>query len=318
MINQTLNGRYRIIALVGEGAMGEVYRAADLQTGQEVAVKVITQKLAFDDEMLARFKREGEALRQLRHANIVAFVDMFAYGKQQTIVMEYVPGGSLHSLIKRGPLPVDQAVRIALELSDALAQAHHIAIIHRDIKPENVLMTGDGRPKLTDFGVARLVSETARLTGTGTQMGTPYYMSPEAWEGKKLDEQTDIWSLGVVLFEMLTGKVPFSGDTLVTVMNRVLTTPPPDLKTLRPDVPPAVVKIIQRMLTRDKTKRYASIREVALDLERATKEGGPREKVERKPAGEIPWKAIAIGGVGLAGLLVVGGLVAVAALGVWL
>lgn len=121
MIGQILNNRYRVTALLGEGAMGEVYRATDIQTSQEVALKVITLKLALDEEMLARFRREGEALRHLRHANIVAFVDTFAVGKQQAIVMEYVPGGSLHSLTQRGPLPIDQAVRIALELSDALA-----------------------------------------------------------------------------------------------------------------------------------------------------------------------------------------------------
>jgi eukaryotic-like serine/threonine-protein kinase len=333
MINQILNNRYKITALLGEGAMGEVYRATDTQTGQEVAVKVITQKLAFDEDMLARFRREGESLRHLRHANIVAFVDMFAIGKQQAIVMEYVPGGSLHSLVKRGALPIHHAVRIALELSDALAQAHHINIIHRDLKPENVLMSEEGRPKLTDFGVARLLSETQRLTGTGTQVGTPYYMCPEAWEGKKLDEQSDIWSLGVVLFEMITGKVPFTGDTLVAVMNRVLTTPPPDLRTLRPDVPPALVKIIQRMLTRDKAKRYASMREVALDLERVAKGDGSRPKEEaprlregkrpaedrqppqtaRKRPGQMVWVVAVI-----VGLLFIGSLAAVGGLGLWM
>jgi tRNA A-37 threonylcarbamoyl transferase component Bud32 len=280
MINQTLNNRYKVTALLGEGAMGEVYRATDTQTGQEVAVKVITQRVAVDEEMVARFRREGETLRQLRHANIVAFVDMFAVGKQQAIVMEYVPGGSLHSLIQRGPLPIDRALRITLELSDALSRAHLLNIVHRDIKPENVLLAEDGTPKLTDFGVARLLSETHRLTGTGTQMGTPYYMSPEAWEGKTLDEQADIWSLGVMLFEMATGQVPFTGETLVAVMNKVLSTPPPDLKTLRPGVPPALVKIIERMLARDKASRYTSMREVALDVERVMKEGSRSQEIK--------------------------------------
>jgi glucose/mannose transport system substrate-binding protein len=327
MIGQTLNNRYRITALVGEGAMGEVYRATDLQIGQEVAVKVITQKLAFDAEMLERFKREGEALRHLRHSNIVAFVDMFPLGKQQAIVMEYVPGGSLHSLIQRGPLPVDQATRIALELSDALARAHHLNIIHRDLKPENVLMAEDGTPKLNDFGVARLLSETARLTGTGTQVGTPYYMSPEAWEGKKLDAQADIWSLGVVLFEMLSGQLPFTGETLVAVMNKVLTTTPPELRKLRADVPPALVKIIQRMLTRDKAKRYQSMREVALDLERAAKaegrageEAGKRKEAEGpkvKAGGTRSWPVMAAAAI-IAGVLVVGGLIIAGGVGLWM
>jgi formylglycine-generating enzyme required for sulfatase activity/tRNA A-37 threonylcarbamoyl transferase component Bud32 len=267
MIGQTLNNHYHITALLGEGAMGEVYRATDTQTGQEVAIKVITQKLALNSEMLERFRREGEALHQLRHANIVAFVEMFPLGQQQLIVMEYVAGGSLHKLISGGPLPVDRAVRITLELSDALARAHHINIIHRDIKPDNVLIAHDGTPKLTDFGIARLVSDTAHLTSTGTQLGTPYYMSPEAWEGKPVDAQADIWSLGVVLYEMLAGQVPFSGDTLVTVMNRVLTAPLPDLNSLRPDLPPQLMKIVQRMLARDKAERYRTMRQVAVDLE---------------------------------------------------
>ena len=163
---------------------------------------------------------------------------MFDHQGQYVMVMEYVPSGNLHALIKRSPLPTTDAVRITLELCDALAQAHHIHIIHRDIKPENILMAEDGLPKLTDFGVARLLSETGRLTGTGALVGTPYYMSPEAWQGKPLDAQADIWSLGVVLFEMLSGQVPFAGDTLPAVMHKVLTELPPDLRALRPDVPP--------------------------------------------------------------------------------
>ena len=174
----------------------------------EISPEVITQKLSASHEILERFRREGEALHKLHHENIVSFVEMFPLGQQYAIVMEYVPGGSLHALVGRGPVPFDRAVRIALELSDALARAHHIGIIHRDVKPENVLLTADGNPQLTDFGVARLVSEITRLTETGTQVGTPFYMSPEAWEGSPLDGQADIWSLGVVFYEMLTGELP--------------------------------------------------------------------------------------------------------------
>src|SRR5512143_2750731 len=246
MIVQTLNRRYRIIALLGEGAMGEVYRATDTQTRQEVALKVITQKLSASHEILERFRREGEALHKLHHENIVSFVEMFPLGQQYAIVMEYVPGGSLHALIGRGPVPFDRAVRIALELSDALARAHHIDIVHRDIKPENVLLAADGTPKLTDFGVARLVGDTARLTGTGTQIGTPYYMSPEAWEGRELDPQADIWSLGVVLYEMLAGEVPFGGSTLVAVMNKVMSAPLPDIRSTRPEVLPKLAAALEK------------------------------------------------------------------------
>lgn len=283
MIGTTLHNRYLISGRLGKGAMGTVYRATDAQTGKDVAVKLIARELAFDADMLERFKREGEALRQLRHPNIVGFVDAFQYDEQYAIVLEYAPGGSLHELVKKGPMPIERAQRMALELCDALTRAHHLNIVHRDIKPENVMLDSDGTPKLTDFGVARLVSEGNRLTGTGTQIGTPYYMSPEAWEGKPLDAQADIWSLGVVLYEMLSGEVPFGGETLVAVMNKVLTAPLPDLKTKRPDVPVGLAQIVRRMLTREKDARYRSMREIAADLER----GGPATAVAAPPTAPV-------------------------------
>ncbi len=286
MIGQTLNKRYKITAHLGKGAMGTVYRATDSQTSQEVALKVISGELAIEPEMLERFKREGEALRQLKHPNIVGFLDAFEYEEQYIIVMEYVSGGSLHELIKAGPLPIERAHRIALELCDALIRSHHLNIIHRDLKPENVLITEDGTPKLADFGVARL-NEGTRMTRTGTQVGTPYYMAPEAWEGKPLDAQADIWSLGVMLFEMLTGQVPFGGDTGAAVMNKVLTTQVQDLKKLRANLPANLTQIIKRMLTRDKKRRYPTMREVAVDLERgqrATSLAAKTKSPRRLPA----------------------------------
>ena len=266
MIGQKLNNRYAIISLLGEGAMGEVYLAADNQTGQQAAVKILSRQLSTRPEALERFRREAETLRQLEHPNIVKFVDAFEHEGQFVIVMEYLPGGSLHDVIKAGPLPIDRAHAITLELCDALTRSHQLNIIHRDIKPDNVLLDQKGTPKLADFGVARL-EEGTRMTRTGTQVGTPYYMAPEAWEGKPLDAQADIWSLGVMFFEMLAGKVPFGGDTGAAVMNKVLTAPPPDLKKMRDDTPPGLVRIVSRMLTRDKQRRYRTMRQVAVDLE---------------------------------------------------
>jgi serine/threonine protein kinase len=267
MINQTLNNRYKITERLGKGAMGTVYRATDTQAGREVALKVISSELAIHPEMMERFKREGEALSKLKHPNIVEFLGAFEHEEHYVVVMEYIPGGNLHELINKGALSIDDANRIALELCDALIRSHYLNIVHRDLKPENVLIAEDGTPKLADFGVARL-NEGTRLTRSGTQIGTPYYMAPEAWEGKSLDAQADIWSLGVVLFEMLTGQVPFGGDTGAAVMNKVLTTPPPDLKKMRAEVSPALSKIVRRMLTRDKKRRYQTMREVGVDLER--------------------------------------------------
>jgi serine/threonine protein kinase len=266
MIGQLLNQRYNILSLLGEGGMGEVYLAIDQKTGEQVAVKILARSLSANPDSLERFRREAEALRQLDHPNIVKFVDAFEYEGQYVIVMEQMPGGSLHERIGKGPLPVEEARQIALDLCDALIRAHRLRIIHRDIKPDNVLIAEDGTPKLADFGVARL-SEGTRMTRSGTQVGTPYYMSPEAWEGKTLDAQADIWSLGVILFEMLSGQVPFGGDTGAAVMNKVLTIAPPDLRKLRADVPTGLVRIVSLMLTRDKQRRYQTMRQVAADLE---------------------------------------------------
>lgn len=293
MIGKILNNRYTIEERLGNGAMGTVYRALDSQNGQNVALKVISSELALHPGMVERFRREGESLRSLRHFNIVGFVDFFEHEGHYVIVMEYVSGGTLLDLLKKGPLPVERARQIALELSDALIRAHRLNIIHRDIKPENVLLTGDGAPKLADFGVARL-SEGTRITRTGTQVGTPYYMAPEAWAGKS-DAQSDIWSLGVVLFEMLSGEVPFDGDTPLVVMNRI-NTMPPDLKKLPENIPADLRKIISRMLTRDRKKRYQRMHEVVADLERI---GGPSTERPKKEFKKIP-KWLGWAGMGLA------------------
>lgn len=267
MLNQKLNKRYKVTDSIGQGAMGVVYRATDTLTRTEVALKVITNQLSLDPATLERFKREGEALRQLKHPNIVGFIDTFSHQDNYVIAMEYISGGSLYELIKQDPLSLSQTWQIGLDLCDALIRAHRLNIVHRDIKPENILIDQDGTPKLADFGVAHIGLGT-RMTRTGTQVGTPYYMAPEAWEGKTLDAQADIWSLGVVLFEMLSGEVPFGGTTGAVVMTKVLTTEPPNLNDLRADVPPEFVQIIRRMLTRDKEQRYKTMREVAVDLER--------------------------------------------------
>ena len=287
MIGQTLNNRYQITARLGKGAMGTVYRATDTKNGQDVALKIISGELAVDPDILERFKREGQALSKLKHPNIVGFIDAFQHDEQYVIVMEYVSGGSLHDRINEGPLHIEQTRQIALDLCDALIRAHRLGIIHRDLKPENILIDDDGTPKLADFGVARL-SEGTRMTRSGTQVGTPYYMSPEAWEGRTLDAQADIWSLGVILFEMLTGQVPFGGDTGAAVMNKVLTTSPPDLKKLRAEVPSGLVKIVARMLTRDKRRRYQTTRQVAVDLESNQQRTPPTQDQDAIPRGNVP------------------------------
>jgi formylglycine-generating enzyme required for sulfatase activity/tRNA A-37 threonylcarbamoyl transferase component Bud32 len=300
MIGQTLRNRYFISTRIGKGAMGTVYRATDTKTGQEVALKVIYSELAVDPAMLERFKREGDALRQLKHPNIVEFVDAFEHDEQYVIVMEYLSGGSLFDLLLEGPLPIERVRQIALDLCDALIRAHRLNIVHRDIKPENVMMNQNGTPKLADFGLARLSHDT-RMTRSGTQFGTPHYMAPEAWEGKTLDAQADIWSLGILMFEMLTGQVPFHGDTPLAVMNKVFTSQPSRIKKLRSNLPPSLAKIIRRMLARDKKQRYQTMREVAVDLERNQAAPLPiSTKTKRVAAGFILIVGLVAGGVILA------------------
>lgn len=267
MLGSLLKNRYEILKEIGHGGMGIVYRATDRQTGRTVAVKALPHNLARDASYLRRFEREAQALRDLNHPNIVQFVDSFSEGNDHFIVMDYMGGGSLLDRIrKEGALPLDDARQIAIDLTDALIRAHRIGIFHRDIKPENILLNDDGIAHLSDFGLVGGNTEGSRLTGTGAVMGTAYYMPPEAWQGEKLDERSDIWSLGIVVFEMLSGGLPFEGENSVAVMRAVLQDPTPDLRTIRADVPEGLVQIIRKMLAKDREQRYQTMREVSADL----------------------------------------------------
>ena len=267
--------------LLGRGSMGEVYRATDTHTGEAVAVKALDPGVvARDPGILERFTREGEALRQLDHPNIVRMVAAVEDGGRHYLVIEYVAGGSLQDLLDAprpdrsahepqfalSGLSIARVLEIALELADALTRAHHLGIIHRDLKPANVLLAEDGTPRLTDFGIAR-VSESPRLTEPGVLVGTPDFLSPEACNGQALDERTDIWAFGVLLFEMLAGETPFAGDTLSAKLAAILTQPLPDLAQLCPDAPEALVDLVYRMLEKDRQQRIPSVRLVGAELE---------------------------------------------------
>lgn len=259
--------RYRLHEVLGQGGMGTVYRSTDTVTGQTVAVKALKPDLfGRDPEMIERFIREGDALRRLNHPNIVAMLDAAGDENTHYLVMEYVGGGSLADLLqKESRLPLAQLVQIALDLSDALTRAHRLNIIHRDIKPANVLIAADGTPRLTDFGVARIGNSD--ITQTGAVVGTLGYLAPEAFEAQPLDARSDIWSFGVMLFEMLAGHRPFTGDSPSAVIRSILMQPTPDLEKLCPDAPSALLDLIYRMLEKNRSARIPSVRLVGAELE---------------------------------------------------
>ncbi|NIV46292.1 MAG: protein kinase, partial [Gammaproteobacteria bacterium] len=247
--------------LLGQGGMGTVYRGTDRQTETPVAIKVLKAAVsAGDPDWVARFVREGEALRQLNHPNIVKLLAAEEKEGRHYLVMEYVAGGSLRQLLdEEGPLPVERVIEIGLDLADALTRAHRLQIIHRDLKPANVLLAADGTPRLTDFGLARM-ADRRRLTPTGAVLGTVDYLSPEVCNGQRSDERSDIWALGVLLYEMLSGERPFTADTPAATLAAILSRPPPDLKERRPETPAALADLIFRMLAKDPRQRLASVR----------------------------------------------------------
>jgi non-specific serine/threonine protein kinase len=254
--------------LLGRGGMGDVYRATDTQTGETVAVKALNPEiLARDPTLLERFVREGEALRQLNHPNIVRMVAAVEEDGRHYLVMEYVGGGSLQDLLSANePLPHERIIQIALDLSDALTRAHRLCIVHRDLKPANVLLADDGTPRLADFGIAHLTSDSP-LTQSGIVIGSIDYLSPEACKGETLDERADIWSFGVMLFQMLSGKKPFEGNSMVAKLNAILTQKVPDLSQLAPHAPDALIDLVYRMLQKDPQQRIPSVRLVGAELE---------------------------------------------------
>ncbi|NUM44610.1 MAG: protein kinase [Anaerolineales bacterium] len=262
-------GTYILENLLARGGMGEVFRGRDTQTGQSVAIKrLLPHLLTQNPDALARFQREADLLRQLNHPNIVKILSTQVENGEYLLVMEYVPGGSLRDLLDQTPvLPLAQTLRLALELADALARAHHLGIIHRDLKPANILLAADGSPRLADFGIARLTGQNTRLTEDGAAVGTIAYMSPEACIGEDLDARADVWSFGVLLHEMLTGKNPFERAHYTATLTAVLHQPAPTLAATHPVLPPALTGLVQRLLVKDRDQRPASMRQIAAELE---------------------------------------------------
>ncbi len=244
-----LSDRYRLLVKVGEGGMAEVYRAQDTLLGRAVAVKLLRPQYNSESSFLVRFLQEAQAAAGLSHPNIVTVYDVGQDGDQRYIVMEYVEGVSLKEIIlESAPFSVDRATDIGLQICRAVAVAHRAGLVHRDIKPQNVLFTGDGRVKVTDFGIARALGAPKNLTEQGTVWGTPHYISPEQASGEEVGPPSDVYSIGIVMFEMLTGRLPFEGPSSVAIAMKHVREPAPPVTRWNPGVPPELARLVARAL----------------------------------------------------------------------
>lgn len=263
LLGQSL-GRYHILEQLGEGGMAIVYKAYDTRLERDVAVKVIrTEKLTLETmgRTLKRFEREAKALAKLTHPNIVAITDYGEHDEKPYLVMPYLPGGTLKQRLGKS-IPWEDSVRLLIPIARALHYAHQQGIIHRDVKPSNILITQSGEPMLTDFGVAKIIladEETSDLTSTGMGVGTPEYMSPEQFQGQGVDARTDIYSLGVVLYEMVTGRKPYQADTPAGVLIKQATEPLPRPKRFIRDLPDPMEKILIKALAKNKEERFGNM-----------------------------------------------------------
>ena len=268
-------GRYELVGLIGRGGMSSVWKAEDRLLDRTVAIKVLHEQFTTDEEYVERFRREARSVAQLSHPNIVTVIDRGESDGRQYIVFEYVEGENLKQLLERsGPLPVRDALLLALQMARALGFAHERGLIHRDVKPQNVLLNDDGQAKMTDFGIARSV-DVEGMTITGTVLGTSEYIAPEQARGQQVDALTDVYSLGVVLYELLTGGVPFQGENFVAVALRHVNEPAPSVLERRPDCPPRVGLAIERAMAKRPEERFESMDELVQELEACLAELDP-------------------------------------------
>jgi beta-lactam-binding protein with PASTA domain/tRNA A-37 threonylcarbamoyl transferase component Bud32 len=258
MVGKILAGRYEVLDRIGQGGMALVYRGRDLALNRMVAIKVLRRQLADDPRVVEHFQLEARAAASLEGPHVVQVYDVGAEEDAHYIVMELVNGQNLKDyLASKGPLQPTEALHIAVQIADALAQAHARHIVHRDIKPQNILITPEGTVKVTDFGIARAMAG-GTLVNTGSLVGTAQYLSPEQARGKPVGPATDLYGLGVVLYEMLAGAPPFAGDSAIAVALRHVQEPVPDIRAVRPDVPPAVARLVARLLEKDPADRFPS------------------------------------------------------------
>ncbi len=264
---QVYGNRYEIVDRIARGGMADVFRARDLLLDRLVALKLLFPELSTSEAFVERFRREATAAANLSHPNIVSVFDWGRTDSSYFIVMELVDGQTLGNLIREsGPLDIDHAAAICSDVASALDYAHRHGVVHRDIKPGNVLIASDGHVKVADFGIARAQSASEDLTQTGSVMGTATYISPEQAEGKQLDGRSDVYSLGIVLYEMLAGKPPFLGDSAVSVALKQVKETPVMLSTIRSDIPAPLEAVVSKALAKDAANRYASAQDFRADL----------------------------------------------------
>ncbi|MGH9949323.1 MAG: protein kinase domain-containing protein, partial [Pyrinomonadaceae bacterium] len=269
---------YKILSSIGSGGMGEVYLAKDNQLERKVAIKVLRKKFSKNEDGLLRFIREAKAASALNHPNIITIYAIGEFEEANYIASEFIDGKTLHSMLANGPLSIGEVLNIAIQTAEAIAAAHSAGIIHRDIKPENVMVRKDGYVKVLDFGLAKLIENevfapdyeavTHRLvqTNPGVVMGTVSYMSPEQTRGKGIDTRSDIWSLGVLIYEMIAGELPFSGDSTSDVIAAILTGKPEELSQYSPEMPKELEHVVEKALRKDREERYQDVKDLLIDL----------------------------------------------------
>lgn len=312
-------GSYEIQSPLGAGGMGEVYRSRDLQLGREVAIKVIPSSLARDPDRVRRFEQEARAAAALNHPNILAVYQMGTYEDAPYLVSELLEGGTLREQLLRAPLPLRKAVEYGKQTAHGLAAAHEKGIVHRDLKPENLFVTRDGRVKILDFGLAKLTqtrahaaeagAPTVTSTDPGVVMGTVGYMSPEQVRGDATDYRTDLFSLGLVIYEMLTGKRAFHKPTSAETMSAILNEDPPAISQIAPAMPPALQRVVERCLEKNPAQRFQSASDLAFALEALSDSGSAPSAALASAKARTKWAWI--GAVGAA-------LVIAAAIASWL